>query len=324
MEMISEENNVEGLLNLIPADVPKMYENPDAWKVLIVDDDKSVHDVTEMSLRGCIFSGAPLQLMHAYSGSEARQIIADNDDIALILLDVVMETSDAGLKVVEYIRGELNNRTARIAIRTGQPGEAPQNEVISKYDINDYKEKSDLTHTKLFSMVYTSIRAYQDLLALESSRRGLEKLVDSITQIFQASSINDFAQAVLEQLTAILGLRPNAVFLHADAHPNAQASNEMLVIAGTGKYANQLGVPASEILDEDLLLTMENLRAEQQCSFGDNYCIHFQITNNGSEKMLYVGSHRVISPSDRLLIYLFAQNVAVAHEHLVAMNKLNS
>ncbi len=53
-----------------------------------------------------------------------------------------METENAGLEVAKNIREDLGNDMVRIILRTGQSGQAPENEVIVNYDINDYKEKN--------------------------------------------------------------------------------------------------------------------------------------------------------------------------------------
>ena len=66
-------------------------------------------------------------------------------DIAVALVDVVMESYDAGLKLVEHIRHRVGNSLIRIVIRTGQPGVAPERYVIDNYDIDDYKDKTELT-----------------------------------------------------------------------------------------------------------------------------------------------------------------------------------
>ena len=77
------------------------------WRVLIVDDDVDVHAVTRLALRNVSFKGRELELFSAYSGAEGFQILRDTSDIALVLLDVVMETDDAGLILARRIREEL-------------------------------------------------------------------------------------------------------------------------------------------------------------------------------------------------------------------------
>ena len=133
------------------------------WKLLIVDDEEVVHAVTHLALDGFNIGGQGLEFISAFSAAEARDVLRTHKDIAVILLDVVMETDRAGLDLVQFIRRDINNRLVRIILRTGQPGQSPEQEVITQYDINDYKEKTELTRQKLFSAVYTSIRSYSDL-----------------------------------------------------------------------------------------------------------------------------------------------------------------
>jgi CheY-like chemotaxis protein len=121
--------------------VSSEYKNK-PWEILVVDDDQSIHDVTSLILRDFEFEGRPVNLTHGYSAKEAMTILQKNNNFAVLLLDVVMETDHAGLDLVGYIRNELKNQFLRIVLRTGQPGQAPELSVIVDYDINDYQVKS--------------------------------------------------------------------------------------------------------------------------------------------------------------------------------------
>ena len=156
------------------------------WRVLIVDDDVDVHAVTRLALRNVSFKGRELELFSAYSGREAFDILRDTPDIALVLLDVVMETDHAGLDVVEFVRNELKDPLVRIILRTGQPGQAPELQVITRYDINDYRHKTELTRERLYTTVYTALSTYRDLVALDANRRGLEKVIRATADLFEA------------------------------------------------------------------------------------------------------------------------------------------
>ncbi|MFA5941833.1 MAG: response regulator, partial [Sinimarinibacterium sp.] len=127
----------------------------EAWKVLIVDDEADVHTGTRLALDDFSLHGRSLQFLHAYSGAESVEIMRRERDIALVLMDVVMETEHAGLDAIRAIRSELANRFVRIVLRTGQPGQAPEKDVVRSFDINDYKEKTELTGKKLFTLVHT-------------------------------------------------------------------------------------------------------------------------------------------------------------------------
>lgn len=153
----------------------EIYVSRGSWKVLIVDDEPEVHAVTKLALSDFSFQGKNLEFISAYSGREAKEMLAKHTDAAIVLLDVVMESDDAGLLVARYIREELHNHYVRIILRTGQPGQAPERQVIVNYDINDYKSKTELTAQKLFTVVMSSLRSYRDILAIDHSRQGLEK-----------------------------------------------------------------------------------------------------------------------------------------------------
>lgn len=152
----------------------------EAWKILIVDDEPTVHQVTRLALKNFSFDAKPLNLLSAYSSQEAKQLIAENPDAALILLDVVMETNDAGLEVIKYIREELNNKRIRIILRTGQPGEAPEESVIINYDINDYRLKVELTRQKLITTTIAALRSYRDFTIIEEQSLKLTQALESL------------------------------------------------------------------------------------------------------------------------------------------------
>ena len=174
------------------------------WRVLIVDDDVDVHAVTRLALRNVSFQGRERELYSAYSGREAYEILRTTPDIALVLLDVVMETDGAGLILARRIREELHNSIVRVVLRTGQPGQAPEQRVIIEYDINDYKAKTELTTQKLFTTVISALRAYESLNMLERSRIGLGKILAGATNLYQIHSLREFASGVLNQVSAIL------------------------------------------------------------------------------------------------------------------------
>jgi len=131
------------------------------WTVLVVDDDEDVHKVTRLALQALKVRGRPLRLVSAYSGLEAVEVMRQDPGIALILMDVVMETEHAGLEAVAAIRTGLANRSVRIVVRTGQPGLAPPAELVRRFAIDDYKEKTELTVSRLLDVVERSLLAYE-------------------------------------------------------------------------------------------------------------------------------------------------------------------
>lgn len=155
---------------LVDDTVESDKDRPHPWNVLVVDDEPDVHQVTRLALANIDFLGRPLNIISCYSGAEALDLLHHQNDIALVLLDVVMESENAGLKLARIIREDLHNHHVRIILRTGQPGAAPERQVIESYDINDYKAKTELTRDKLYTAVLGSLRSYNDIMKIEHQR----------------------------------------------------------------------------------------------------------------------------------------------------------
>ena len=154
----------------------------DHWRMLIVDDEPDVHDITRIALKGFYFDGKKLELISAYSAEQAKEILWNDPGFSAALIDVVMETEEAGLDLVRFIREEMGLSHIRLIVRTGQPGKAPERYVIDHFDIDDYKEKTDLTTMKMYTMSRSSIKSYRDILIIEANRAELEKKVRERTE----------------------------------------------------------------------------------------------------------------------------------------------
>lgn len=189
------------ILTFAPEAQEEMPFINDPWKILVVDDDSSVFEVTRMILKDLVFMDRPVELISAFDEDQARDILNNVDDIAVILLDVVMKDEDGGLQLVRYIRKELRNRMIRIILRTGQPGRAPEKQIILDYEINDYKLKTELTANRLYLSVVTALRSFYDLHILYFNQneriRQAEELIqkESFTQAL-FDSIGDAIIAV--------------------------------------------------------------------------------------------------------------------------------
>lgn len=285
-------------------------EEHSPWKVLIVDDEPSIHKITEIALGQFKFSEKPLEFGHAYSGKEACEMLSAENDFAVVLLDVVMESDDAGLKTVNYIRNELGNHNVRVILRTGQPGQAPEVEVIEKYDINGYTEKTELTAKKLHSIVYTALRSYRDIIALDKHRIGLEKVIDATASILEKSSIEGFAQGALEQLAAILYIEDDVVLMEYDALMAKQDKCDLKVIASVNQ-GNEIA-NSSELFDEVKVRAKDSTENHIHT---DKNSVTFTNLYGDKKLVLCIKGSAEISNVDFTLIELFCKNVAIALEN---------
>ena len=181
------------------------------WRILVVDDEPDIHAVTRLALNSVTFKGRGVEILSAYTGAQGYDMLATENDIALVLLDVVMETENAGLLLARRIREELDNHLVRIVLRTGQPGQAPEQKVIVDFDINDYKAKTELTAQKLFTTVISSLRSYEGLQTIEANRKGLARILEAASNLYQLDSLKELASGVLTQIGAILNFGTEGV-----------------------------------------------------------------------------------------------------------------
>lgn len=140
------------------------------WKVLLVDDEPAVHSVSELILADLRFEGRDIVLLSAHSAAQARELLAHESGIALLLLDVVMETDDAGMALVQHVRETLRDPDVQIVLRTGQPGMAPENEIVRRYEVNGYVLKTEVTAQRLQTIVISALRGYRHAQALRAAR----------------------------------------------------------------------------------------------------------------------------------------------------------
>lgn len=176
------------------------------WRLMVIDDEPDVHRATTFALSGVKILGRRLEFVHAYSAAEATQLLCKEHDIAVVLLDVVMEREDAGLRLVKTIRQDFKLEELRIILRTGQPGYAPEIETIHDFDINDYKTKSELTRTKLYATVTAALRAYEQIRKLDelafydrlSKLPNRNKFLDLADARLKAGQCTDDAIAIVD------------------------------------------------------------------------------------------------------------------------------
>ena len=218
------------------------------WRILIVDDDDGIHEATLLALGLLRFRGRAFQFLSAHSAAEACQLLASTPDIALVLLDVVMETDDAGLRLVRTIREDLNNHLARIVLRTGQPGLAPQHQVIVDYDIDDYKNKAELTGPKLFSTVVCALRAYDNLRAMAEQAAALRASLKTVQNLELA--LNQHAIVAVTDRSGRLSAVNDKFCRIACATAESLLSSERAPLHERGATLGRAGLSLSDCLAE--------------------------------------------------------------------------
>jgi len=245
-------------------DEHQLTEPPKKWNVLIVDDDEEIHKITLLALKDFVLDEGGINFISAYSGEQAIQFLSETDDrsIAIILLDVVMETNTAGFEVANFVRKKLDNHFTRIILRTGQPADIPEQQVVMRYDINDYKAKAELTYSRLFITMVTSLRAYNELIQRKNRENELEKSKAAVEIANKAKStfIARMSHELLTPLNAIIGFSQlQQLYMTPDA--SSQDKELTANILNAGYHLKML---VDDILD--IIQTQNSVKKLPLCS----------------------------------------------------------
>ena len=276
------------------------------------------HDVTKLTLNRFRLDGRAIQFLHAYSGQQAKAILQSEPDIALVFLDVVMETENAGLEVARWMRKDLQNQITRIVLRTGQPGQAPEESVIVDYDINDYKEKTELDRKKLFTTTFAALRAYRDIMTVEEARRyqasyraGLERVIEASAHIFRQRNLFDFANGLLQQVVALLRLE-KSMLLRVRGASAIHGEDRYEVLARIGELDQEHEVFSPALLaklDETCVNKFSRL-------YGDTFVGYFP-NNSGKTSLLVLQGVHDVTEMDTQLLEVFSSGVAIAFDNIL-------
>jgi len=290
---------------------------PEVWKVLVVDDDDEVQLVTKLVLSGFEFLGRPVVLLPAMSGIEAIERLKKNPDIAVAIIDVVMEREDSGLDLVKIIRGLLNNQLLRVILRTGQPGVAPERDIVVKYDINDYKEKTELTSQKLQTSLITALRSWKDLNFIEANRQGLQDIMDTSANLLVQVSFLSFTESFLVYCKHYMRPEAKAINLPFEIFILEQREEgELSVLARHGD--DPLRKDPGELVK---LMAQKALVQEKSCFQDGVLAVYFR-TSSGIAMVLCA---RTIAELDNLEVYLldiFLSQSLVAFDNALLRNEL--
>lgn len=250
-----------------------MQDKP--WKILIVDDDTDIHDITEMALRRLVYENRPLTFINAYSSAEAIHQLEQHPDIAIALLDVVMEKDTSGLDLVRIIREDMNNSNIRIIVRTGNPGLAPEESVTLNYDINDYRGKTELTAQSLRTAIITALRSYMALVTIKGLKQEINdtqrELIYSLGELAESRCIDNSQHVkrvayISAFLAEKLGFTPRSV--------------EMLHLAASMHDVGKLAID-EKILNKPGKLTSEEFEQVK------NHCLYgYELLKNSQRELL--------------------------------------
>lgn len=299
---------------------PQEPRTEQGWNVLVVDDEPTIHEVTEISLRGFTFEQQPLTFLHAYSAGEAETILRDRRDIAVILLDVVMEREHAGLDLVRVIREDHDNHMIRIVLRTGQPGIAPEYEVIQRYDINDYRDKTELAAHRLRTLMYGCLRSYRDLLHLERDRNGLRQVIGGVTRLLPEGNGDMFLAGALSEFTSLLPERSRQK-VSGVAFGNVR--RQLKAVAGTGAYRDEVGRTITQIFDERQTETVEAAAGAGTFIIEQGRLVA-PMVGGAEPQAIYLEGLDALDATQRHMLEVFANTLGICFQNIQLRENIES
>mgnify|MGYP002777306020 FL=1 len=293
-----------------------------AWTILVVDDEPDVYVATCMAMRGVEILGRPLHFLHAESSAQAYDLLRAEPDVAVILLDVVMESESAGLDLVARIRNELQLHKPRIILRTGQPGYAPEMQAIRDYDINDYRIKSELTRTRLYTVLTSALRGYQTLSAVEATRNDLEYLLKAQTELLAANTMPAFAVGLLERLAGLYGLPPHTVFCSDGRRVHEAEDQRRRVVAALGRYADWSWRRLDSLGTEPEVRAIELAFSTRRTVTSPCGIAVYLPSRTGADAVAFLGADDLPATHDPRVFDMFVQNTTVAADGVRLVERL--
>jgi len=286
------------------------------WKIVIVDDDEEIHKVTKLSLSSFQFEGRGLEFVSLYSGIEAKEYFKKNNDIALTLLDVVMESDDAGLQVANYLRQDLKNTYTRIILRTGQPGKAPESSIFEKYDIDGYKAKTDLSFNALKQVLYIALRAYRDLAKTQQYQKNLETIIYSIAKINQIENFSDLSSGISTQLNSIFNSENTHFTLAASQGYSSESKEKKWNIIINNSDDTFIDNSSLQVTESKFDKLFQRIMAAKHHIFEDGMYGYYFCSIQGTQSVFVLESAENISSTTKRLLELFVHNLVITIEKL--------
>lgn len=299
------------------------------WNILIIDDDPDVHSATMFALHGLKIQARSLHFLHAYTTAEARQILIHQEDIAVILLDVVMEKDNTGLQLVTFIRDALSRRDVRIILRTGQAGYAPEIDAIRDFDINDYKSKTELTQAKLFTAVTSAVRSYQQIKLISSSNDSLALIIDASSNLMSTNTLPAFSKLLLDYVFELLNLEVQA-FICSAGFAEDVATNEhdfssrLQVVAGTEEYESWLEKPFAQVANRTEMQIVQKARFEQRHAYHDQHTVLYLSNLAGVTLIIFLNQRVSPDSNEARILELFCSNASVCLDNVMLNSKMHN
>ncbi|MEK8080317.1 putative bifunctional diguanylate cyclase/phosphodiesterase [Pseudomonas sp. XK-1] len=288
--------------------------SPAVWRVLAVDDDVDFQRATAFALGELDVLGGRIELLQAFSCREAALLLARERDIALVLLDVVLETEDAGLRLIKALREVIGNSETRVVLLTGEPGRAPAYEVMRDYDINDYWSKSELSAERLLTVLTAAVRGYAQLKAVASARRGLQMIVESSNALFCSKNTRELSSKILSEIAVLLNLQAEGIVcVRAEGAEEGEegVAPRARIISASGRFVRNVDASLDSLDSPEVAAVLRrSLQEQQTLCLSDCTVLFFPRFQAGADYACYVATERALNDTEQELLKVFSASIS--------------
>lgn len=290
------------------------------WRVLIVDDDNFIHRMIKEINKNLRFEDRCIEFISSYNSDEAKEILINNNNIALVLIDIFLEEENSGLNLAKYIREDLKNTETRIVLITGQGSMDLQEEIILNYDINGYESKTDLFSKKMNTVILSSLRSYRDIIRIKNNKESMGKVVSSISKLYEKDGLNDFLSSSICHLSSLInqcsGRGIDNCYINAFAALKQEYSNIFKIVDAKGKYKYYIGSKVREAVSYEDLSKINRIYRKGDHRLFDNFYIASYKSTSGNEAIIFIEIENEVEYIDIELLEVFHKSISATFDNL--------
>jgi RNA polymerase sigma factor (sigma-70 family) len=185
--------------------------------------------------------------------------------------------------------------------------------VIDHFDIDDYKDKTELTVQKLYTTVRSALKGYRDLQTIELNRVGLARILDVTPELYNLhlERLEEYFRGVLLQIIGICNLEHSGMISTIDGLVATMEGKNIRIRAGTGEFGDGVGgdLRRHEIAE---LCSETVLRHEIPGELRQGAVVVPLKVKNEVLGFVYLESRTELTKDDRELIQVMANQCAAA------------
>ncbi|MTI09031.1 EAL domain-containing protein [Curvivirga aplysinae] len=313
-----DDDDAEQFLDLYSSEDRNVTKH--AWCMLLVDDDESIHQRVRDEIENFRFEGCKIEVLHAYNAIEAKELLLNNAHIAVIFHDYVSDRAQASFNFVDFVRNDLGNSEIRIILRGTRYSTFTDWDLISRYDISDYRSKNDLVADKFYTTLTATLRSYKRLHEINTNRLGLEKITKHTASLMKVRSPQEFWQQLRAFMCESFPVTDDFLMLTLDGKSN----KNLRVVDSGGKYRQLPTECRLHNLHEDVVDCARSALSMRTKQIRSSTLTLYLETSNATQLIIFHGLKRKLRETETRLIDVFVSNAAIAFDNIELFQNVQS